>query len=61
MEKFICESDWPVVNTDKGKVRGYYYDGNYIFKGIPYAKAARFKQPVEADAWDGIRDATNYG
>ena len=61
MEKFLCESDWPVVNTDKGKVRGYYYDGNFIFKGIPYAKADRFKQPVEADAWDGIRDATNYG
>ncbi len=45
MNKFVCETDWPVVSTDKGKVRGIYYNGNYIFKGIPYAKAGRFKCP----------------
>ncbi|XP_026744533.1 esterase B1-like [Trichoplusia ni] len=37
----------------------------YSFKGIPYAKPPvgelRFKAPVEADSWEGVRDATVHG
>lgn len=50
-----------VVETDKGKVKGYVYDGLAIFKGIPYAKARRFHAPEPADAWEGVLDATSYG
>ena len=61
MQKFICEADWPAVKTQSGFVRGFYYDGNYIFRGIPYAKAARFHAPGPVPAWEGYFDATNYG
>lgn len=50
-----------IVETDKGKVKGYAYRGLKIFKGIPYAKAQRFHAPQPADAWEGILDATSYG
>ena len=61
MNKFIYKPDAATVSTKYGRVRGYYYNGNYIFKGIPYAKAKRFRAPVEPDPWDGVRNATNYG
>lgn len=50
-----------VVETDKGKVKGYAYNGLQIFKGIPYAKARRFHAPEPVDAWEGVMDATSYG
>ncbi len=34
-----------VVETDKGLVHGYEYDGMSIFKGIPYARSKRFQRP----------------
>ena len=61
MKRFFCEADAPLVRTEKGTVRGYYYDGNYIFKGIPYARAKRFHAPEAVPAWEGTLDATNYG
>ena len=61
MKQFFCEADKPVVKTKCGNVRGYYFDGNYIFKGIPYAQARRFHAPEEKPCWEGNRDATNYG
>ena len=50
-----------LVETDKGTIRGYRYDGLTIFKGIPYAQAKRFHAPEEVKEWKGIFDATNYG
>ena len=61
MHTFICDNKQTVVNTDKGKVKGYFYDHTYVFQGIPYAKAKRFHAPVEVEAWDGIFEATSYG
>lgn len=58
---FICDAKTAVVETDKGRVKGYVYDGITIFKGIPYAKAERFHSPQPTEAWEGILDATNYG
>ena len=54
-------SDIALVETTKGKVKGYEYDGLSIFKGIPYAKAARFHAPKPLEAWEGVLDATSYG
>ena len=36
-------------------------NGIYIYKGIPYAKAERFKPPVAADIWEGVRSSGAYG
>lgn len=58
---FAYNPDTAVVSTKQGKVRGYVYDGISIFKGIPYAKAKRFHAPEPVEAWEGVRDATNYG
>lgn len=61
MHTFICDNENTVVKTDKGLVKGYFYDDTYIFQGIPYATAKRFHAPEEVQAWDGIFDATSYG
>lgn len=61
MKEFICRPDWPVVSTPKGKIRGYAFDGIFIFRGIRYAKAERFRMPEPVESWEGIKDATNYG
>lgn len=58
---FICEFDNPVVSVKQGKVRGFFTEGLYHFRGIPYAKAKRFEMPEEADNWEGIRNALSYG
>ena len=41
-------------------LKGYFYDGTYIFKGVPYAYADRFQMPVPFK-WEGVKDATSYG
>lgn len=51
----------PIVETKAGKLRGYQWEGTYIFKGIPYAKAKRFQLPKEPESWEGIREAASYG
>jgi len=55
----------PVVTTVYGKVRGQVSDGVAAFKGIPYAVPPfgqnRMRPPVRPQAWDGVRDATEYG
>ena len=61
MTKILARKNDPVVTTTKGKMRGYRYDGIYNFCGVKYAKARRFHQPEEMDAWDGIVDCTSYG
>lgn len=52
--------DVPVVETSSGKLKGYYCDGEYIFKGVPYAYADRFQMPVKS-SWEGVKEATSYG
>jgi para-nitrobenzyl esterase len=55
------------VKTTTGEVRGTTgADGRVrIFKGIPYAAPPlgelRWKEPRPAAAWDGVRDATEFG
>ncbi|MBQ1377578.1 MAG: carboxylesterase/lipase family protein, partial [Lachnospiraceae bacterium] len=60
-KQFILKTDWPLAQTDKGTLRGYFYDGVFRFLGIKYADAARFEQPRETESWEGIRDALDYG
>jgi len=64
----------PVVTTDSGAVRGAWHehtsaDGrtsrHAVFRGIPFAAAPvgqlRFAAPQPPVAWDGVRDATQFG
>ncbi len=56
----FCFDDVPVIETTGGKLKGYFYEDAYIYKGIPYAYADRFQMPVET-SWEGIKEATSYG
>lgn len=51
----------PIVKTTHGKIIGSIEDSIYIFKGIPYAKAERFMPPQDPDAWEGVRECTEFG
>ncbi|XP_043273664.1 juvenile hormone esterase-like [Venturia canescens] len=58
------------VTTPQGKLKGLktmtINEGKpmYSFKGIPYAKPNvgpdKFRDPIKADAWDGVLDATQH-
>ncbi len=61
MAKVFRYDDVQPVQTKSGKVKGYFFDGAYIFKGIPYAEAKRFQMPTEVAPWEGIKDACSYG
>lgn len=58
--------DGPIIDTDKGKVRGFTETINGkkvdIFYGIPFAAPPlgelRFRPPVQNEPWNGILDAT---
>lgn len=56
----ISTSD-AVADLRQGRIAGYTENGVHIYKGIPYAKAARFRAPEPADAWQGVRSCRNYG
>lgn len=58
---FICSEFEPVVQTKAGKLRGYKANDIFFFRGIRYAKAARFQMPEPVDPWEGIVDAQDYG
>ena len=49
------------VQTVSGPVAGYIDDGVYIYKGIPYAKADRFAEPVDPEPWKDVRPSRAYG
>ena len=57
----VCNPDDPVAITPKGKLRGALVDGTYVFRGIKYANAERFHEPVPVGPWKGIKDAIMYG
>ena len=46
-------------------MRGTYADGVHAYRAIPYAQPPvgrlRFAAPVPPEAWDGVRDATEFG
>lgn len=62
---FAAEGD-PIVTTRQGKLRGKRVSPGVLrFAGIPYAQPPlgelRFKPPLPAQPWDGIRDARDFG
>lgn len=55
----------PVVFAPAGRVQGEAVDGLNIFRGIPYARPPvgerRWKPPLPAQSWRGVRQATEFG
>ncbi len=55
----------PVVQLRTGAVRGTMVRETAVFYGIPYGQATdgerRFKPPLPALPWSGVRDATTHG
>ncbi|NEX91805.1 carboxylesterase family protein [Caulobacter sp. 17J65-9] len=55
----------PVVHAPAGAVKGQAADGVNVFRGLPYAEAPigqrRWKPPVPAATWKGVRDAGKFG
>jgi len=55
----------PEVDTEAGRVRGFWRGGSAAFLAIPFAEPPvgdlRFAAPVPARAWSGVRDATEHG
>lgn len=60
MEKTFRYDDVPVLETSSGKLKGCFYDGAYIYRGVPYAWADRFQMPSPSK-WEGVKEATSYG
>jgi para-nitrobenzyl esterase len=55
----------PTATVETGKLRGIELDGVQVFRGIPYAAPPladlRWRPPQTAGAWQGVRDAQNFG
>ncbi|HVZ99475.1 MAG TPA: carboxylesterase family protein [Caulobacterales bacterium] len=58
-------ADGPVVSAPAGAVRGRAEGALHVFKGIPYAAPPvgdlRWKPPAPMPAWQGVRDALEFG
>ncbi|WP_235018051.1 carboxylesterase/lipase family protein [Thermomonospora echinospora] len=54
-----------VVQTDRGRVRGIDLGGVVSFRGVPFAAPPegllRFRPPVPAAGWEGVRDCGAFG
>lgn len=54
----------PIVNTDKGAVRGFRKDNVNVYLGIPFAAppvgALRWRPPAPAKAWSGVLEANEF-
>lgn len=61
LKDFRFDRDENIVETAAGKVRGYQFDGMYVFKGVPYAEAERFHAPHPPKKWDYVKDCSIYG
>lgn len=53
------------IAAPAGAVRGFVADDVAVFRGIPYAEPPvgelRWRPPQALPAWDGVRDASDYG
>jgi para-nitrobenzyl esterase len=54
-------SSYIYVDTPCGKIKGVRKEGYLVFKGIRYANADRWEDPVLVTSWQGEYDATRFG
>ncbi|HVW44933.1 MAG TPA: carboxylesterase family protein [Amycolatopsis sp.] len=51
-----------MVRIRGGELKGESLEGGLtVFRGVPFARAARFAPPEPAEPWTGVRDATGHG
>lgn len=50
-----------IAKVEAGSLMGYFNNGVYSFKGVPYAEAERFMMPQKIKPWTGVRPALVYG
>ena len=50
-----------ILDTPSGKLQGLEKRGVLQFRGIPYARAERFRAPERVAPWSGVRGATEFG
>ena len=56
----------PIIEVEQGKVQGLLTKDEKVevYAGLPYAKAPlgdlRWKEPVDAEKWEGVRDASKF-
>jgi para-nitrobenzyl esterase len=50
-----------IVGTTAGKVQGVERGGVLQFRGVPFARAERFRAPEPVEPWAGVREATTFG
>jgi para-nitrobenzyl esterase len=64
-EDGMSETAREIVSTRSGKVEGIFANGQYEFRGIPYAAppvgALRWLPPQPVMPWEGIRTAKEFG
>ena len=60
-QQVICNHHEPIAHTPLGQLRGVKTEDAYIFRGIRYAHARRFRMPEPEAAWEGVKDAIIYG
>ncbi len=51
----------PIVETTTGRISGEATDGLLAFRGIPFARADRFRPCVAPAPWADVRDCTKFG
>jgi para-nitrobenzyl esterase len=51
----------PIAGTKAGQILGRTEAGALVFSGVTYGRAERFRPPMPAMPWDGVRDATRLG
>ena len=50
-----------ILQTPLGQIKGIAGERCVEYRGIRYARAARYEMPVEEGAWEGVYDATAFG
>jgi para-nitrobenzyl esterase len=65
MQSALGEHGGPVVAAAAGRLEGRREGALNVFKGIPYAEPPvgdqRWRPPIAATHWDGVRQAADYG
>jgi para-nitrobenzyl esterase len=63
-QRMSCTTTADIVCTEQGAIRGTIEGQTLAFKGIPYALppvgSLRWKPPVPATPWEGVRDGSQY-
>lgn len=60
-DRVPAQSELITISTACGDITGIQKDGYTEWRGVRYATAERFEQPVQVTGWEGVYDATVWG